>query len=165
MNAQKITDVLSILISVCVHTLLAETFPYISFRGQTLENHSYVNLSLVGNDGGRSDSVQCITDLATCCINTVGSHRGDWYFPDGTRLPFSGGGDIYEKRQNRGVDVLRSSNPSVSGIYCCAIPTIAVHDESDTSIREMVYVGIHLNGGKQRITYSFFRKKKYYQVI
>ncbi|CAI8046731.1 hypothetical protein GBAR_LOCUS25838, partial [Geodia barretti] len=43
----------------------------------------------VGNDGSGSDSVQCHTDLSTCCSGTEGSHRGDWYFPDETRLPFS----------------------------------------------------------------------------
>ena len=67
-----------------------QTFPYVSFRGQTLPNHSYVDLSQVGDDPSGSDGVQCITDLTTCCANTDGPHRGDWYFPDGTRLPFAG---------------------------------------------------------------------------
>ena len=59
-----------------------QTFPYISFNGTTLANHSYVNLSLVGNDiATSSDSVQCHTDLTTCCTRGDGVHRGDWYFP------------------------------------------------------------------------------------
>ena len=58
----------------------SQSFPYVSFRGQTLANHSYVDLSLVGTSG--SDSVQCITDLNTCCSGAQGIHRGDWYFPD-----------------------------------------------------------------------------------
>ena len=66
-----------------------QTFPYVSFMSQTLANHSYVDLSLVGNDGIGSDSVQCHTDLNTCCSINDGSHRGDWYFPNGTRLPFN----------------------------------------------------------------------------
>ena len=61
-----------------------QTFPYVSFMSQTLANHSYVDISQVGNDGSGSDSVQCITDLATCCSGGQGIHRGDWYFPDGT---------------------------------------------------------------------------------
>ena len=40
---------------------------YVSFMGQTLANHSYVDLSQVGNDLSGGDSVQCITDLDTCC--------------------------------------------------------------------------------------------------
>ena len=64
-----------------------QTFPYVSFMGETLANHSYVDLSLVGNDGSGSDSVQCRTDLNSCCSSAQGSHRGDWFFPNGTRLP------------------------------------------------------------------------------
>ena len=70
----------------------SQRVPYVSFMSQTLANHSYVDLSQVGNDGSGSNSVQCHTDLDTCCTSGDGGHRGDWYFPDGTRLPFSGGG-------------------------------------------------------------------------
>ena len=48
---------------------------YVSFRGETLPNHSYVDLSLVGDPETGGDSVQCVTNLATCCsgalINTI----------------------------------------------------------------------------------------------
>ena len=47
---------------------------------------SPVDLSLVGRSDNGGDDVQCITDLATCCRGTDGSHRGDWCFPNGTRL-------------------------------------------------------------------------------
>ena len=122
-----------------------QTIPYVSFIGQTLANHSYVNLSLVG-----SDSVQCHTDLTTCCRNAHGVHRGDWYFPNGTGLPFPGGGDIYESRGAQKVD-LRCRNGATSGIYRCEIATIAVHDDDD---RETVYVGLYpASGGKQPYYY------------
>ena len=57
--------------------------PYVSFMGQTLANHSYVDFSLVGSLSNGSDSVQCHTDLTTCCTGGQGIHRGDWYFPNG----------------------------------------------------------------------------------
>ena len=63
-----------------------QTFPYVSFMGQTLVNHSYVDLSTVGH----SNSVQCHTDLSN-------------------------------------------------------IPTSAVHDDNDISVRETVYVGLYSN--------------------
>ena len=126
----------------------SQTFPYVSFMGQTLANHSYVDLSLVGDDG--SDSVQCHTDLGTCCTSDWGSHRGDWYFSNGDRLGFSNGnGDIYEQRAAQRVD-LRRSNSATSpvGIYRCEIPTIAVHDDDDTSVRcAPVYVGLYTASG------------------
>ena len=64
----------------------SQTFPYVSFMDQTLANHSYVDLSLVGD---HTDNVQCHTDLSTCCTGVQGVHRGDWYFPNGNRLGFN----------------------------------------------------------------------------
>ena len=124
----------------------SQTFPYVTFNGQTLANHSYVDLSLVGDDNSGSSSVQCHTNLGTCCTSGQGSHRGDWYFPDGNRLQFNG--DIHEARGNQRVD-LRRSNSATSpvGIYRCDIPTIAVHDDSDTSVRDTVYVGLYTGSG------------------
>ena len=81
----------------------SQTFPYVSFMGQILANHSYVDLGVVGYHIDGSDSVQCHTDLTTCCRTTEGNHRGDWYFPNGSRLPFSD--DIYEIRNYRRVDL------------------------------------------------------------
>ena len=138
-----------ILISACIHCLLAQTFPYVSFKGHTLANHSYVDLSLVGNDDSGSDSVQCHTDLSKCCRSTDGAHRGDWYFPNGTQLRFSRDGyDIYEVRVSKGVDLRRRANEK-NGIYRCGIPTVAVRHATDISVRDTVYVGLYLNGGEQ----------------
>ena len=139
-----------ILVSVCIHCLLAQTFPHVSFQRQTLANHSYVALSLVGDVSG-SDSVVCHTDVNTCCTSTDGAHRGDWYFPNGTRLPFSGFGNIYEVRLAQSVNVgyRNQSTPTSAGIYRCDIPTVAVHDDDDISVRDTVYVGLYLMGGEQ----------------
>ena len=124
----------------------SQTAPYVSFMGQTLANHSYVDLSLVGDDGSGSDSVQCVTDLSTCCSGTYGSHRGDWYFPNGVRLPFSG--DIFERRAEQRVEInRRNSATSPVGIYHCEIATIAVHDNDDTTVRATVYVGLYTGFG------------------
>ena len=84
-----------------------QTFPYVSFMGQTLANHSYVDLSLVGEDVSGSDSVQCHTDLDTCCSMPQGIHRGDWYFPNRERLPYPGVDEIFEARVAQRVDLRR----------------------------------------------------------
>ena len=46
----------------CWSLVNSQSFPYVSFCGQTLANHSYVDLSLVGYvaSGSDSDTVQCI---------------------------------------------------------------------------------------------------------
>ena len=114
--------------------------------GQTLPNNSYVDLSQVGNDNSGSDSVQCITDLTTCCSSTEGPHRGDWYFPGGNRLRLSG--DIFLFRGAQRVDLRRRNNAnSPTGIYRCDIATNAVNDNTDISVRDTVYVGLYTGSG------------------
>ena len=118
----------------------SQTFPYVSFKGQTLANHSYVDFSLVGYGG---DSVQCHTDLTTCCSGNQGMHRGDWYFPDGDRLQF-----VYQSRKNQRVDLRRWSTILPTGMYYCDIATVDVHDNETTQlVRKRVYVGLYANGG------------------
>ena len=123
------------------------TFPYVSFMGQNLSNHSYVNFTLVGNQP--SSSVQCHTDLSTCCSATEGVHRGDWYFPNSNRLLFTG--NLFEGRTSQRVEMRQTpSTTSQPGLYHCFIQTVAVHDEEGgqfTTVRESVYVGLYYSGG------------------
>ena len=129
----------------------SQSAPYISLRGETLPDHGYVAFSLVGEDdsGSGSDGVLCVTDFQTCCSSSQGSHRGDWYFPNKTRVPFISGphAGIFESRGAQRVELRRRINTlSPSGIYHCEIPTNAVHN-SDITMRETVYVGIYSSGG------------------
>ena len=122
----------------------SQTVPYVSFMGANLPNHSYVNLTLVGEAGDGSDNVQCHTDLDTCCSDGQGSDRGDWYFPNGVRLPFNPGIDnIYERRGAQRVDLRRRNNGATSGIYRCDI-------QVDDDGRETVYAGLYASGGECR---------------
>ena len=140
-----VVSVLLCLLSALVE-VHSQTVPYVSFMGTNLTNHSYVNLTLVGNLLNGSDSVQCHTDLKTCCNATAGPDRGDWYLPNGTRLNFSADpGDIYEIRRAQGVDLRRRNNGDISGIYRCTMETNAVHNDSG---RETVYAGLYASGGK-----------------
>ena len=125
---------------------------------EILPNHSYVNLSLVGNATDDSDSVQCHTDLDSCCSGDQGIHRGDWYPPGSdTRFPFNS--DIYESRAAQRVYLRRRNNADMpSGIYRCDIPTNAVQGDSDTRVRETVYVGLYASGGeKWNMLYNMYK--------
>ena len=86
----------------------SQSFPHIWFMGETLPNHTYVDLTLVGNLAG--EGIQCRTDLSTCCSNSEGEHRANWSFPDGTRLPFPGSGDVYFSRQTQLVELRRTND-------------------------------------------------------
>ena len=94
--------------------------PYVSFNGETLANHSYLNFSHIGYELSGDNSVQCHTDLRTCCSSGQGMHRGDWYFPNGHRLPFDGTNDIHQHRDYRRVDLRRKNNLLV--ILLCFFP-------------------------------------------
>ena len=134
----------------------SQTAPYVSFMGVNLPNHSYVDLTLVGNPELNDDdhSVQCHTDLNTCCGGAQGDHRGDWFFPNGTILPFPGDGDIVKARGSQRVDIRRNNNAnSPSGIYRCFITTDAV---PDNSVRETVYVGLYATGGNVHLYIPVF---------
>ena len=119
---------------------------YVSFMGDILPNHAYVDLTTVGeNISDPGDTVRCHTDLQTCCSGSQGIHRGDWFFPDGNALDNAvGGGDIYKHREPQVIHLRHRDNAmSPSGIYHCEIPTIAVNDNVDTITGETVYVGLY----------------------
>ena len=56
-------------------TNAVDTVPYIIFHGQPLSNHSYIDISRLGNTS--ETALQCITDLSTCCEDTMG-FSGRW---------------------------------------------------------------------------------------
>ena len=119
--------------------------PYVRFRGTNLLNHSYVDMSHVGDFVSGSNNVQCHTDLDTCCSAEEGPDRGDWYFPNMSRLLFNYFYPIFERRYMHRVDLKRSGEGGPSGIYRCDIETVAVHNASG---RERVYVGLYGSGGE-----------------
>ena len=140
----------------------SQTAPYVSFMGDILPNHAYVDLTTVGDDISDSsgDTVRCHTDLETCCTGNQGNHRGDWYFPDGSVLPFasSPSGDIVLDREPQEVHIRRRNNAmSPSGIYRCDIETVAVNDDDvDTITGETVYLGLYLSSGGTCIIHASY---------
>ena len=153
MKMARVVFLLSLFLSL-VHC--QQTFPYVSFMGQNLVNHSYVDLSTIGNADDNSDGVVCHTDLSTCCSGSQGSHRGDWWVPGGYRLQFSG--TIYLGRAAQRVVIRRTTATGPTGIYRCDISTNAVFDDTDISVRDTVYVGLYTgSGGIYPFTFSLFK--------
>ena len=141
MSVRMLAVVVSLILLWSLVEVHSQTFPYVSFKGQTLANHSYVDLSLVGPLKTGSDSVQCHTDLTTCCSGSQGIHRGDWYFPNGDGLQFVY--YIYQSRKNQRVDLCRLSATSPTGMYHCNIATV----EPNQLTLKRVYVGLYAYGG------------------
>ena len=79
MDIRGFTMRLPVLLSLLLSLVDCQT----AFRGVNLPNYGYVNLNEVGN--AEDCSVQCRTDLTTCCngaqiMHGVG-HCGDWFLP------------------------------------------------------------------------------------
>ena len=144
--AREVVSLLFLQWLLVVEVQCQQTFPYVLFMGQTLANHSYVDITQVGTG---SAAVYCRTDLTTCCSGGQGVHRGDWYFPNGDRLPFPDvSPPIFESRQAQRVELRRINNTNEpTGIYRCDIPTDAVNHATDISVRASVYVGLYPSDG------------------
>ena len=123
----------------------SQTVPYLTFMGNNIPNNSYVDLNTVGTNSGNADAVVCHTDLQTCCSMSQGTDRGDWYFPNGNRLPFLGSGNVYEDRSAQVVVLGYTGSGGTSGMYRCDIETYAVKNNDG---RETVYVGLYISGGE-----------------
>ena len=140
MRAIYIAPLLLFLLSVMVE-VHSQTIPYLTFMGNNIPNHSYVDLNTVETEN--TTDVQCHTDLDTCCSGAEGPDRGDWYFPNGNRLPFSG--DVFGGRGPQLVVLQYTGSGGTSGIYRCDIETVAVNNNDD---HETVYVGLYTSGGE-----------------
>ena len=121
----------------------SQTAPYLTFMGNNIPNHSYVDLNRVGSALNGLDSVQC--HLNTCCTPAQGPDHGDWYFPNGNKVRFSGGGAVFQAHTTQRVDLRYLGGGGMSGIYRCDIETTAVNNSHD---RETIFVGVYSIGGK-----------------
>ena len=83
-----------------------------------------------------------------CAAAKGGTHHGDWYFPNGDKLPITGSRDrdIIEVHKDHGVELLHSSDTTkLTGISRCDFPkTDSVHK---SGMRETVHVGLYTSDG------------------
>ena len=105
---------------------------YLSFLGENLSNNSYVDFSLVGDMANGSNSVQCHTQFRNCCRPSHGEIAGNWFFPNGDRVPFIHSG-IFQRCEAQRIDLCTTGDTSVTGIYCCDIPY-------NSSVRETLHL-------------------------
>ena len=113
-------------------------FTALVLRNTTYQNNSNVTLEDIGEG---YDALLCITNQTACCrppyTSEMGpSALGNWFFPNGTRVPSSGSKwDFY---RTRGQTVVRMNRrrSGVEGIYRCEIP--------DTmNVTQSIYIGVY----------------------
>ena len=100
---------------------------WFSLKGTTYQNNSIMILEDIGEGG---DALLCVTD----CCNSQG--LGNWFFPNGTRVP--SGGNMWDFYRNRDQLVVRMHRRrgGVEGIYHCKIP--------DTmNVTQTIYIGLY----------------------
>ena len=117
------------------HTLTqTHTGVYLSLKGTVYANSSAISITEIGKNNATSNTgLQCITDRMPCCASFEG-RAGDWYFPNGTRVPVLGAGAdmataFYRNRGNEdGTVNLNRLNTSVfmpTGLFCCEVSDAA----------------------------------------
>ena len=106
-------------------------------RGIPYQNNSIVTLEDIGE--GRN-ALFCITNQTACCRTPYtginGSALGNWFFPNGTRVP--GSGRRWDFYRTRGQMVVRLNHKGggAEGIYHCEIP--------DTmKVIQTIYIGVY----------------------
>ena len=107
-----------------------------SLNGTTYQNNSLVTLEDISEGG---DALFCLTDQPACCRPPyTGYWRpvGNWFFPNGTRVPTSG--MQWELYRSRGwmMVLLNRRRGGVTGIYSCVVPDAM-------NVTQTIYIGVY----------------------
>ena len=124
----------------CSANLVYLLFPGVDYVRFSLQGTTYQNNSLVTVEdiGEGDDALLCKTSLVACCEPFL----GNWFFPNGTRLPSEivnvTSGLQWEFYRDRGWTVVRMHRRrgGVTGIYHCEIP-------DTVGIIQSLYIGVY----------------------
>ena len=120
-----------------VFLLPCEGFRF-SLSGTTYQNNSLVTL---GDIGEGDNALLCLTDQTACCRppytdSTGRSAIGNWFLPNGTRIPPSGNKWDFHITRGRSIVRLQRRRGGEEGIYHCAIPDAMNVDQT-------IYIGVY----------------------
>ena len=106
-----------------------------SLNGTIYKNNSLVTLENI-DDG--HNSLLCITNLTACCGRsyTNGSAIGNWFFPNGTRVPSSGVKWDFHRTRGQMVVNMRRRIGGEDGIYHCVILDAE-------NVNQTIYIGVY----------------------
>ena len=114
---------------------------WFSLNGTTYQNNSFVTLEDIGEED--DTALLCMTNLTACCKpQASGLSLGNWYFPNGTRVPSDFVNKtidlIWDFYRERGLMVVRMHRRSggEEGIYRCEIP-------DSMNVTQTIYIGVY----------------------
>ena len=100
-------------------------------------NNSIVILEDIGEG---YDTLLCITNLTACCrlpyTGVNGSVIGNWFFPNGTRVPSGGSQSDFYRTRGQMVVRMHRRRGGVEGIYRCEIPDAM-------NVNQTIYIGVY----------------------
>ena len=87
------------------------------------------------------DALLCLTDQPACCRPpytkpTGQSATGNWFFPNGTRVPSSGTRWDFHRTRGQSKVLLHRRRGGVDGIHLCDIP-------DKTGVDQKLYIGVY----------------------
>ena len=124
--------------SVVVVSLLPCEGVRFSLRGITYQNNSLVTLEDIGE---ADHALHCVTDLTACCRTPYTdfiwpTHKGYWFFPNGTRVPSSGNQWNFHRTRGQSAIRLQRRRGGEEGIYHCEIPDAM-------NVYQTIYIGVY----------------------
>ena len=90
--------------------------------------------------GENDDALLCITSQTACCRPPYADGNrsvvGNWFFPNGTRVPSTGVPWDFHRTRGQMVVLLHRRRGGVEGIYRCVIPDAM-------NVTQIIYIGVY----------------------
>ena len=107
---------------------------WFSLRNTTYQNNRIVTLQDISE---HDHALFCMTDQRNCCRPPDSySALGNWFFPNGTRVPSSGKQWDFHRTRGQSVVHLHRRRGGEEGIYRCEIPDIE-------HVNRNIYIGVY----------------------
>ena len=107
---------------------------WFSLNGTTYQNNSLVNLEDIGED---DDALLCLTNQPACCRPPYTSDAtGNWFFPNGTRIPSSGTQEDFHRTRGDMMVLLHRRRGGEEGVYYCVLPDVL-------NVAQTIYIGVY----------------------
>ena len=109
---------------------------WFSLNGTTYQNNSNVTLEDIGEN---DTALLCMTNLTACCrppYTSKNMSAGNWFFPNGTRVPSSDPQRDFYRTRGQSVVHLNRRRGGEDGIYRCKIP-------NSMNVTQTIYIGVY----------------------
>ena len=91
------------------------------------------------------DALLCVTNLSACCRSP--NARGNWFFPNKTRVPSAGVHWDFHRTRDQMVVPLHRRRGGVIGIYRCEIP-------DSMNVIHSIYIGVYTANTGELVPYT-----------